>query len=448
MEYTAVPVDRDARLLSRIVHTTNVAASAHDALQEALRLMCEHTGYAIGHAIMLRTGTDEAVSMSVWHGADTDACAEFRRASDLLVVQAGEGIVGHVLEGHVPLHIADVTEEPRYLRRSAARSAGLRGCVAIPIVAGHHALAAVELYAREARTLDDDTLELMAACGVALGRAVERHRVAIELDKRDAALLEEARARELALAREQSARQAAEIKADELARLTRELERSNRELDQFAYVASHDLKAPLRGIANLTGWLEEDLGNKLDDESRKHLALMRGRVVRMESLINGLLDYSRVGRIKHASTRVALRALIDEVIDLLAPDPIWRIDIAEGMPELIAPRLLLQQVLHNLIGNAFKHGRSADPRLSIDVRDLGSHYELCIADNGPGIDHRYHARIWEIFQTLQARDKVEGTGIGLAQVKKIVEHHGGSVGVDSHSGTGATFFFQWPKEPR
>ena len=237
-------------------------------------------------------------------------------------------------------------------------------------------------------------------------------------------------------------------RAKQLAKMTRQLRRSNEELDQFAYITSHDLRAPLRGIANLSTWIEEDLGPAMTGEARKQMELLRGRVHRMEALINGLLEYSRVGRAKGKQEDVDVNRLLAEVIDLLAPSDGARVEVAAPMPTIPADRLRLQQVFMNLIGNALKHGKASGvvPHVRVSAADAGRFVEFAVADNGPGIAPEFHERIFVIFQTLAPRDKVEGTGVGLSLVKKIVEANGGSIRVDSREGTGATFTFTWPKE--
>ncbi len=227
--------------------------------------------------------------------------------------------------------------------------------------------------------------------------------------------------------------------------LIKALARSNQELDQFAYVASHDLKAPLRGIANLSQWIEEDLGETLNGENRSQMGMLRGRVHRMEALIDGILQYSRAGRVKAKPEMIDTGALLKEVIDLIAPPKGANIQIASEMPIVRAEKVPLQQVFMNLLGNALKHTGSDSPLIEVSWVEAGPFYEFSVRDNGQGIAPQYHERIFGIFQTLEARDKVEGTGIGLSVVQKIVEAKGGRVWVDSEVGKGAQFRFLWPK---
>ena len=245
----------------------------------------------------------------------------------------------------------------------------------------------------------------------------------------------------------------ADVSAERAARAQREaliaaLERSNRDLDQFAYVASHDLKAPLRGISNLSSWIEEDLAAVMTDDAREQMVLLRGRVHRMEALIDGVLQYSRAGRGRAAPERVDTGALVREAVELLAPPPGARVEVADGMPAVTAERVPLQQVFLNLVGNALKYAGRADAVVRVGWNaERPGWYRFSVADNGPGIAPQYHERVFGIFQTLQSRDRVEGTGIGLSVVKKIVEGQGGRVWVESAEGAGATFRFTWPAAP-
>jgi light-regulated signal transduction histidine kinase (bacteriophytochrome) len=243
--------------------------------------------------------------------------------------------------------------------------------------------------------------------------------------------------------------QALHNRAEELSRLAAALERSNRELDAFAYAASHDLRAPLRGIANLAQWIEEDLTSDgtLKADTRDMLGLMRSRMHRMEALIDGILQYSKAGRVTDRATLVDTRRIVDDVVDLLTVAPEATVVVDGPMPTILSATPPLQQIFMNLIGNALKYTDAAAPVVRVTSQDLGDYVQFSVRDNGPGIPPEYHERIWGIFQTLEARDKVEGTGIGLSLVKKLAESQGGRAWVESAPGDGATFHFLWPKRP-
>ena len=186
----------------------------------------------------------------------------------------------------------------------------------------------------------------------------------------------------------------------ELIEKSAELERSNRELDQFAYVTAHDLKAPLRAIANLSQWIEEDIGEQLEGATRKQMGLLRGRVRRMEDLIDGILHYSQVGRMAVDIETVDVGELLAEIIDGLHPPEGISIDIAGKMPVFEAARVRLSQVFANLLSNAIKYHDRADGQVSVSVKDIGEFYEFTVADDGPGIAPEYHDKVFQLFQTL------------------------------------------------
>ena len=284
---------------------------------------------------------------------------------------------------------------------------------------------------------------------------------------RDLTARREAEEQARRLAAEQAARAVADRRSEELERLNERLEcaleetraardearrsaaateRAYRDLDQFAYVASHDLKAPMRGIASLAEWTTEDVGDKLSPESCRHMSLLQSRVQRMQALIDGILAYSRAGRTTCSLERVDTGALVREVIEMQSVPPGVKIHVAPQMPIVEAQRTPLQQIFMNLIGNAMKFAPAyrPDAEVSVTHADVDGGVEFAISDNGPGIPPQYHERIWGMFQTLASRDAVEGSGIGLSVVKKIVEARGGRVSVESEPGHGATFQFTWP----
>jgi two-component system CheB/CheR fusion protein len=224
------------------------------------------------------------------------------------------------------------------------------------------------------------------------------------------------------------------------------LTRSNQDLDRFAYVASHDLRAPLRAIDNLASWIAEDAAGVLPEPSKIHLDKLRERIKRMEKLLDDLLAYLRINRLGYPTEVVDTANLIRDIVALLDPPPGFVFTLDEKMPFLTTLRVPLETVLRNLIGNAIKHHDRPTGEVRVTLRDLGDFVEFTIADDGPGIAKQYQTRIFEIFQTLKPRDQVEGSGIGLAIVKKLVESQGGAITVESGEGRGACFRFTWPKQ--
>ena len=269
----------------------------------------------------------------------------------------------------------------------------------------------------------------------------------IAFDQRMIVIIRDITERQQAAAKLQARAQELTQLNDTLASTNTELQARNQELDQFAYVASHDLKAPLRAIASLSEWVEEDLAEQLPEENKHQIHLLRSRVFRMEALINGLLEYARIGRMQNSLEMVDVGALLGEIIDTLAPPPTFTIEVGLDMPIIKTRRMPLRQVLANLLDNAHKHHPRPDGNVSVSVTDQGRWYEFVIKDDGNGIDPQYHDKIFTIFQTLESRDTQENTGIGLAIIKKILETEGGSIRVESKEGEGAIFRFTWPKSP-
>jgi len=223
------------------------------------------------------------------------------------------------------------------------------------------------------------------------------------------------------------------------------LETVNKELQDFAYVVSHDLKAPLRGIAHLAQWLVKDYGDQFDEDGRKMIALMVGRANRMENLIEGILQYSRIGRADMNEGSIDLQHLVPTVIETLSVPKHIHIAIHGKFPVVCYNPTRMTQVFQNLIGNAVKFIDKPEGNITVSCQDQGDSWLFRVADNGPGIDARYYDRIFKIFQTLAARDQLESTGIGLTLVKKIVEWYGGKVWVESTVGEGSVFLFTLPK---
>ena len=249
-----------------------------------------------------------------------------------------------------------------------------------------------------------------------------------------------------ALAREmteeaQAARRELEVKLVEL-------EQSNSDLQKFAYVASHDLKSPMRAVHQLAAWIEEELEDVEgleDTEVHKYLSQLKGRADRMQKLLDSLLAYATVGENQEEMSSFETGSCIRDAFEFIAPPDHVKLKFVGDMPRLYGEKALFEQVVSNLLNNAIKHSDDESGRIEVSVRPMGTFYEFSIKDDGPGIPEKYHVRIFELFQTLKRRDEVEGSGMGLAIIKKIIERRGGSIVVDSNPDVqrGTTFKFTW-----
>ncbi len=224
-----------------------------------------------------------------------------------------------------------------------------------------------------------------------------------------------------------------------------DLEQRNQELDSFVYIVSHDLKAPLRGIANLSEWIEEDLDGSLSIANQQQMTLLRSRVYKMEATINELLNYARIGKAVETIESVSIAELLADVIDSIAPPPTFTIELPPELPILSTRRLPLFQVFANLIGNGIKHHHSEAGSIQISIEERSDCYEFSVSDDGPGIAPEHHEQIFTIFQAVNPQNRSDSTGVGLAIVKKMIEGQGGRIWLDKDVKQGARFCFTWIK---
>jgi len=237
----------------------------------------------------------------------------------------------------------------------------------------------------------------------------------------------------------------------DLKRHTTELERANSDLEEFAYVASHDLKAPLRAINHLASWLKEDLQEQASPRSQKHLMQLHQRVLRMDTLLDDLLDYSRAGRLRGEVSIVRLDELIEELVSFNYSDGLPRgfsIETDFQVTQIEAFRTPLDTVFRNIITNSVKHHDREAGNIVIRSSDAGSHVAFSVSDDGPGIEAEMRKKALTMFQTLRPRDEVEGSGMGLTLVKKLINVEGGQVELAENQPRGLTIRFTWPKVPR
>jgi PAS domain S-box-containing protein len=234
----------------------------------------------------------------------------------------------------------------------------------------------------------------------------------------------------------------------ELQQRTRELSRSNHDLEQFAYVASHDLKAPLRAIEVLVGWLRDDLAGYQCGEVQENLALLGQRATRLHRLLDDLLAYSRAGRAGGEPVRVDSRQLVQDVAVLLAPPAGMTVEADASLPELVTWHAPLEQVIRNLVNNAIKHHPTKQGTVRVYAETRDGELAFAVEDDGAGIPAEFSEKVFQMFQTLKPRDEVEGSGMGLAIVKRIVEGQGGRVWFrPGRGGRGTVFKFTWKRLP-
>jgi len=232
----------------------------------------------------------------------------------------------------------------------------------------------------------------------------------------------------------------------QIAEKAEELNKSNKELEDFAYIVSHDLKAPLRGINELAEWTSEDYSDILDKKGKENLTMLRERSEKMNSMIQGILEYSRVGRTEEKAGQIDLNNLVEEVIDLLAPPDNIKIAVENKLPKYTADRTRLTQVFQNLLSNAIKYVDKTEGLIKIGCEEEEDYWKFYISDNGPGIEEKYFDQIFKIFHTLGAKSTDKSTGIGLTIVKKIIDLYEGKIWIESKTGKGTTFYFTLPKQ--
>jgi PAS domain S-box-containing protein len=215
-----------------------------------------------------------------------------------------------------------------------------------------------------------------------------------------------------------------------------------RQLDNFVSHVTHDLKAPLRGISNVAEWIKTDLSETIDPATQKNLELMQLQVVRMQNLIDGLLDYAKSSDLSIGTETFKVEQLITEIVDSLTIPSSFILDLPTELPPITTNRILLSQVLTNLIGNAYKHHNRSAGKIRVTAEPQGKDWKFSVVDDGCGIAPENHERVFVIFHTLSDSSK-ENTGIGLSIVKKIIEERGGEIALESQLGAGATFHFTW-----
>jgi signal transduction histidine kinase len=393
----------ELELLEMVAASSNEATAIEPALGAAIVYVCAHMRWPVGHAYLADEHSGELRPTGVWYLEDEARFAAFRDATEQRVVP---GLPARVNGAGQAAWVADVATEPEFSRAEVALAAGLHSGFAFPILIGTHTVGALEFFADQPAEPDPVLLSLMAQIGVQLGRVVERDR---------------ARA---------------------------ELERSNADLEAFAYLASHDLAGPLRTVAGFVSLLERRYGDDLDDEGREIIGYAVDGVRRMQAMIDDLLLYSRAGTSDLRPELIALDEVVAAALQDLAPAVLesgGSIEVSE-LPRVRADPHQLQRVFQNLVGNALKYtAPGVAPRVSVEARATEDGWELSVADNGIGIAPADAERVFEMFARVRGAEAYEGTGLGLAICRRMVERHGGRLWVEPNPGGGSIFRFTLPR---
>lgn len=247
---------------------------------------------------------------------------------------------------------------------------------------------------------------------------------------------------ELAGLIEEQASQIAEIEKHREV-LLQNLEKSNKELNDYAHVVSHDLKSPLRSMNALINWIKEDYATVLDEQAQNTFDMLLKKVDKMDHLINGILKHASIDKVNYQKKEIDLNVLVQDIIDIVYIPEHIEVTIINSLPTIECNKFRTQQVFQNLISNAIKYNDKEKGWVKISCTDQESYWQFEIADNGPGISKQYHNKIFQIFQTLDS--KKESTGVGLSIVKKVVDLCGGKIWLDSDETVGTTFYFTFKK---
>ena len=415
--------ERAVALLASVAEKANEAQELRPALAAALEAVCKYTAWPVGHAWLRDERDDDRLYPSaVWYQRDPATFAAFREATEAESLRTGEGLPGHVMAIGRPHWSEDVVHDPMFTRSVAAEASGLHGGFAFPVQSSGFVVAVLEFFTDAPAPPDEALLDLMSNVGRILGQVHERVHTRARLERLAAAL---------------SARNG-------------ELQRSNQELEAFAYAASHDLSEPLRMVTSYLRILQRRHASELDEEGLQLVTFAVAGMDRMRALIDALLDFSRAGRAPLTVRDVDARALVEVTLQALQA----RIEetggrvVIEDLPTVNADAVQLGRVFQNLIANGLKFARpGVAPEVVVSAERNAATWRFVIADNGIGIDPRHFNRVFQMFHRLHSRDEYEGTGLGLALCERVIERHGGRIWVEpGRDGTGSRFCFTIPDQ--
>ncbi|MFD2566712.1 PAS domain-containing sensor histidine kinase [Pseudotenacibaculum haliotis] len=329
-----------------------------------------------------------------------------------IAIPLGEGIVGTVAETGVPEIIADTSKDKRYIVDDKTRFSE----ITVPIIAEDEIIGVID---SEHSSKDFFTYDHLKTLQTIASLAATQLKNALSLRLREKAEKE----KELVL---------------------KDLKKSNKELNDFAHVVSHDLKSPLRSMNTLVNWLKEDSEEFASEEINENFELLLKRIDRMDLLINGILNYASIDKIEKVDKDTNLKVIVEDILDTIHIPDHFSITVKNKLPIVKGDSYKLIQLFQNLIGNAIKYTDKEEGKVEIDCKSKGKFWEFSIADNGIGIPKKYHEKVFQVFQVLEEAE--DSTGVGLSIVKKIVDFYNGEIWLTSEEGKGTTFYFTLPKK--
>jgi len=377
----------------------------------------ESMGWTLGE--LWQVDEDEGIltCVEVWHAPGSEH-PRFDAVTRETRFEPGVGLPGTVWQTSAPTWFADVRSHPDFPRSATAAEEGLRGAIGLPVLQDGRVVGVMDFYSQSVEQPDEELLTMMTTFGAQVGEYFAR----------------------------KEAQRALELAANELRRHAAELERSNADLEQFAYVASHDLSEPLRTVSGFVGLLGKRYEGQLDAQADEYIRFAVEGVHRMRELIDDLLAYSRVGRADQSLEAVDTGALVAQILRTLKP----QIEGAGGevtvepLPTVRGDDWQLRQLFQNLIANAVKFDGGRAPHVTVSAVREAAGWRFSVRDHGVGVDERHADRIFKVFQRLHARDEYDGTGIGLAICRRVVDRRGGRIWVQAAQGGGADFRFTVP----
>ncbi|MDZ8056083.1 MAG: ATP-binding protein [Aulosira sp. ZfuVER01] len=428
-------VNRALRVLSVCTQAVIRATDEVTLLQTLCQLITEEAAYRMAWVGYVCHDADKTVQPVVWAGYE----AEYLQTANIswADTERGQGPTGRAIRLRQPVACQNMLEDPSFAPwREAARQRGYESSLVLPLLDEGEVFGTLNIYSVETNAFDFQEVELLTELADSLSFGILALRAK---QKRQQAELRILRLNE-------ELEQRVEERTAELTQATEELQRSNHELEQFAYVASHDLQEPLRAIAGYTQLLISEYGDRFDDTARSYAEVVSDGAKRMQQLIQDLLTYSRVGTRSQELALTECNAVVQEALRNLqvAIAQSHTVIIVDPLPTLKADQNQLVQLFQNLIGNAIKFCKEDCPRIQIRAIQRETDFLFQVEDNGIGIKPKYLDRIFEVFKRLHTRREYPGTGIGLAICKKIVTRHGGQMWAESIPGIGSTFCFTIP----